>query len=47
VQGGKQGSASGTKVTNQADLDEALDLIVPDLKTLHVEWTEVVPGQRV
>lgn len=29
-----------------ADPDEALDLLVPELKVLHVEWAEVVPGQR-
>ena len=29
-----------------ADLDEALDLTVPGLEVLRVEWAEVAPGQR-
>ena len=28
-----------------ADADEALDLIVPGLEVLHVEWSQVAPGQ--
>ena len=44
---GRVGSAGTSKVavTNDADIEEAVDLIVPDLPVLRVEWTEVSPGR--
>jgi hypothetical protein len=44
--GGKQDRQSPPKVTNEADVEEALDLIVPTLPVLRVEWAEVAPGER-
>lgn len=37
--------ASRVEVSTDADIDEAVDLIVPDLPVLRVEWTEVSPGR--
>ncbi|MSR36432.1 MAG: hypothetical protein EXR95_07285 [Gemmatimonadetes bacterium] len=37
---------SSRAVSSEANLEEALDLIVPGLEFLRAEWAEVVPGQR-
>ena len=44
--GGVRGTgASKVALSTDADIDEAVDLIVPELPVLRVEWTEVSPGR--